>query len=87
MGDRFDYVTVTARLEERVVRGVTCEVEGYAGTDLSDSGFLGGILLGFAWRPRAGLELRARGGYGQALARDEEEEGAGSIALGLTLSW
>ncbi|MHC4859184.1 MAG: tetratricopeptide repeat protein [Planctomycetota bacterium] len=86
VGDRFDYLTATARVEGRVGRGVFFEAEGYVGTDFADPGLISGGVLGLAWRPRDGLEVRAQGAYGHAIGR-EEDEGAGSFSLGLTLSW
>jgi len=87
MGEAFDYVTIAARAEGRVLAGIYYEVEGYAGTDLRDPKIFGGLAAGVAIRPSPGFELRLRAGHGLAFGREGGDTGSTEIRLALTLLW
>jgi hypothetical protein len=87
MGRAFDYLTIAGRAEGRVLAGIYYEVEGYAGTDLSDPGIFAGLSAGLALRPTPEFELRIRGGHGLAFGREDADSGATEVRLALTVYW
>jgi len=74
VGESFDYLLLGARADMHVAPGLGAKLEGYAGTDLGESGLLFGIEGGVTWRPVHRTEFTFAAGYGQDLGRGDEED-------------
>jgi hypothetical protein len=86
IGTDFDYLTVGARAELYLARGLGAGIEGYAGLDLGESDPIFGVQAGLTWRPSAAAELFAVAGYGTALGRGGDDDSF-LFRLGLTWRW
>jgi Flp pilus assembly protein TadD len=84
VGTDFDYLTVGARSEFHLARGLGAGVEGYAGFDLASSDPIFGVEGGLTWRPNASAEVFALVGYGSALGRAGDDD---SFLFRLGLNW
>jgi hypothetical protein len=74
VGTEFDYLTLGARSEFHLARGLGAGVEGYAGVDLGSSDPIFGVQGGLTWRPSRAAEVFAAVGYGTALGRAGDDD-------------
>jgi predicted Zn-dependent protease len=86
IGTDFDYVTLGARAEFHLARGLGAGVDGYLGVDLGASDPIFGVQAGLTWRPSAAAELFALAGYGTALGRGGDDDSF-LFRLGFTWRW
>ncbi|MCK6461112.1 MAG: tetratricopeptide repeat protein, partial [Planctomycetes bacterium] len=84
VGTEFDYLTVGARSEFHLAKGLGAGVEGYAGVDLASSDPIFGVQGGLTWRPSRTLEAFAAVGYGTALGRAGDDD---SFLFRVGLHW
>jgi hypothetical protein len=74
VGTEFDYLTLGARSEFHLTRGLGAGVEGYAGVDLASSDPIFGVQAGVTWRPSRAAEVSLAAGYGTALGRAGDDD-------------
>jgi len=86
LGERFDYLTVAARLDRPIADGWGFMVEGYVGRELQQEQTVYGIAAGLGWRPKDSFELDLVGAYGSALGRSNDEDSF-RVRVGLTWRW
>jgi len=84
IGTDFDYLTLGARSEFHLARGLGAGVEGYAGLDLASSDPIFGVQAGLTWRPSRTAEVFALAGYGTALGRAGNDD---SLLFRIGLNW
>jgi len=84
VGTDFDYLTLGARSEFHLARGLGAGVEGYAGLDLGNSDPIFGVQGGLTWRPNQAAEVFALVGYGSALGRAGDDD---SFLFRLGINW
>ncbi len=74
VGTEFDYLTLGARSEFHLAKGLGAGVEGYVGVDLAGSDPIFGVQGGLTWRPSRAVEAFAAVGYGTALGRAGDDD-------------
>ncbi|MGH7162005.1 MAG: hypothetical protein ACREID_00870, partial [Planctomycetota bacterium] len=87
IGESFDYLALSARLDAQLASGLGGKVEAYVGTELQEGTLVWGVDAGLTFKTPRALELSATASFGQALGRADADATAGRILLGVTWRW
>ncbi|MEE8104334.1 MAG: tetratricopeptide repeat protein [Planctomycetota bacterium] len=87
IGERFDYVSGSARIDHHVGRGFGWMALGTLGADIHERDPFWELTGAFTWRPRHALEVFGAFSYGIARGRSDDDSSSVAVRVGVTYRW